>query len=126
MERILAGYYIGDNVKLEVASRKISGFDSRNKQFNSFILRDTMLRLFMYMLENGNGRIITNEQLLINVWDLHGLKSSGPRLWQVMQGLKFRLAALGVPHDFIMKIETFEVKGYSLKSELIRPFYFYS
>ncbi|NUU68982.1 hypothetical protein HQN64_23180 [Enterobacteriaceae bacterium BIT-l23] len=125
MGRELIGYYIGNNVQLEIAHRKISNFDSKSRPGNSFILRETMMRLFLYLLEYGNEKIATNEQILYHVWDLHGLKSSNQRLWQVIQALKLRLVALGVQHDFIMRIETFGVKGYTLKSELIRPFYFY-
>ncbi|WP_227317616.1 winged helix-turn-helix domain-containing protein [Cedecea davisae] len=126
MERILIGYYIANNVQLEIAGRKLSSFDSKSRQLNCFVLRETMLRLFLFLLENANGKIVSNEKILYEVWDLHGLKSSSQRLWQVMQALKYRLATLGVQHDFIMRIETSEVKGYSLKNEMIRPFYFYA
>lgn len=121
MERILIGYYIGNNVQLDIRHKKLSSIDTKR----TWVLRDTMLRLFLYLLENANGKIVTTDQILYDVWDLYDLKSSSQRLWQVMQALKFRLATLGVPHDFVMRIETFEVKGYSLNAELIRPFYFY-
>ncbi len=124
-KRILIGYYIGNSVQLDIAHKKLSSLDSKSRQLRSYVLRDTMMRLFLYLLENANGKIVTNEQILYNVWDLHGLRSSSQRLWQVMQALKFRLAALGVEHDFIMRIETFEVKGHLLKQDMIRPFYFY-
>ncbi|MBK4716274.1 MULTISPECIES: winged helix-turn-helix domain-containing protein [Tenebrionibacter/Tenebrionicola group] len=126
MEKILAGYYIGDNVQLDLAHRKLSSLDSKSRQLNSFVFRETMLRLFLYLLNHANGKIVSNEQLLYHVWDLHGLKSSSQRLWQVMQALKLRLAILGVEHDFIMRIETIQVKGYSLKPGMARPFYFYN
>ena len=45
-----------------------------------FILRDTMMRLFLYLLQNACDRIVTNEEILYHVWDLHGLKSSSQRL----------------------------------------------
>ncbi len=125
MERVLVGYYIGSNVQLEIAQRRLSNFDSKSRKIRCYILRETMMRLFLFLLENANGKIVTNEQIMYNVWDLHGLKSPSQRLWQVMQALKLRLATLGVEHDFIMRVETFEVKGHCLKREMIKPFYFY-
>lgn len=125
MERTLIGYYIGNNVQFEVMHKNIISFDAKKRVLKTYIFRDTMMRLFLYLLENANGKIVTNDEILYNVWDLHGLKSSSQRLWQVMQALKFRLVALGVPHDFIMRIETIELKGYKLKNDIIRPYYFY-
>ncbi|HEY1843229.1 MAG TPA: hypothetical protein VGH05_00020 [Buttiauxella sp.] len=125
MERILIGYYLGSSVRFEIIHRKVSSFDSKGRPCYSYVLRDTMMRLFLYLLEYANGKIVTNEQILFNVWDSHGLKSSNQRMWQVMQALNFRLAKLGVPHDFIMRIETMDKKGYTLKQDIIRPFYFY-
>ena len=46
-----------------------------------------------------------------------------PAALPVMQTLRFRLAMLGVPHDFIMRIKTSEVKGYSIKKNMVRPLY---
>lgn len=126
MKKVLAGYYIGSNVQLEIAHKKLSSLDSKSRQLSSFIFRDTMLRLFLYLLKNADGQIVSNEQILYHVWDLHGLKSSNQRLWQVMQALKFRLSAFGIEHDFIMRIEASQVKGYSLKPGIVRPFYFYN
>lgn len=121
MKRILIGYYIGNNVQLDIQHKKLSSFDTKQ----GYALRPTMLRLFLYLLENASGKIVATERILHDVWDLHGLRSSNQRLWQVMQALKFRLAALGVQHDFIMRVETIEVKGFSVNADLIRPFYFY-
>lgn len=121
MKRILIGYYIGNSVQLDIQHKKLSSFDNKK----AYVLRPTMMRLFLYLLENAAGKIVTTDNILHDVWDLHSLKSSSQRLWQVMQALKFRLAALGVPHDFIMRVETTEVKGFTLNAELIRPFYFY-
>ncbi|MDU4290510.1 hypothetical protein [Mixta calida] len=123
MERELVGYYIGENIQLDIAYRKVAKYDPFGRPQNFFILRDTMMRLFLYLLQNACDRIVTNEEILYHVWDLHGLKSSSQRLCQVMQTLRFRLAMLGVPHDFIMRIKTSEVKGYSIKKNMVRPLF---
>ncbi|QIU88429.1 winged helix-turn-helix domain-containing protein [Yokenella regensburgei] len=126
MEKVLVGYYIDSHVHFELQHKKIIRFDSKGKQLRCFVLRETMMRLFIYLLENASDNIVTNEQILYNVWDIYGLKSSSQRLWQVMQALKYRLAVLNVPHDFIMRVDTFEVKGYCLKKDMIRPLYFFT
>jgi DNA-binding winged helix-turn-helix (wHTH) protein len=124
MGKELAGYYIGDNIHFELARKKLIKLDGNGRPVHSFTFRDTMLRLFLYLLEHADGDIVTNEQILFEVWDAYGLKSSSQRLWQVMQSLKFRLVMLGGPHDLIMRIETFDSKGYTLKKGIVRPFYF--
>ncbi|GAA3885820.1 winged helix-turn-helix domain-containing protein [Gibbsiella dentisursi] len=121
MERVLAGYYIGHDIRFELEHRKLSSIKFKGQEY---ILRDTMMRLFVYLLKNANGGIVCNEDILFHVWDQHGLKSSSQRLWQVMQQLKIKMIALGAPHDFIMRVEGFNGKGYTLKSDLIRPYYF--
>lgn len=121
MERVLAGYYIGRDIRFELEHRKLSSITFKGQEY---ILRDTMMRLFVYLLKNANGKIVCNEDILFHVWDQHSLKSSSQRLWQVMQQLKIKLIALGAPHDFIMRVEGFNGKGYTLKSEIIRPYYF--
>ncbi|MCT4703346.1 hypothetical protein MUA02_15945 [Enterobacteriaceae bacterium H20N1] len=124
MGKELAGYYIGENIHFELARKKLTKLDDSGRPLNSFTFRDTMLRLFLYLLENANGNIVTNEQILFDVWDSYGLRSSSQRLWQVMQSLKFRLVMLGGPHDLILRIETFDSKGYTLKKGIVRPLYF--
>jgi len=105
--------------------KKFTSYDSKGRPQNFFVMRETMMRLFLYLLQNACDRIVTNEEILYNVWDLHGLRSSSQRLWQVMQSLRFKLAMLGVSHDFIMRIETIEVKGFSIKKGSVRPLFLF-
>ena len=126
MEKELVGYYIGEKFQFDIQYKKVTSYDCKGNPQNFFIMRDTMMRLFLYLLKNACDRIVTNEEILYNVWDLHGLKSSSQRLWQVMQTLRFKLAMLGIPHDFIMRVETLEIKGYAIKRESIRPLYLMS
>lgn len=123
MEKELVGYYIGDNFQFDIMHKKFTSYDSKGRPQNFFVMRETMMRLFLYLLQNACDRIVTNEEILYNVWDLHGLRSSSQRLWQVMQSLRFKLAMLGVSHDFIMRIETIEVKGFSIKKGSVRPLF---
>ncbi|HGM5491310.1 TPA: transcriptional regulator [Serratia fonticola] len=122
MEKVIFGYCIGPDVQLDLANRRLVNWsgDKNGGKLNKIILRDTMLRLFTFLLENANGSVIPNEKILINVWDKYRLRSSNQRLWQVMKELKFRLDSIGVPDDFIMRIES---KGYYLKESMITTLY---
>lgn len=84
------------------------------------MLRETMFRLFLYLLENADDGIMDNTEILVNVWDKYGLSSSNQRLWQVMSGLKNKLCAVGVPEGFIMRVES---RGYYVRKDLITVLY---
>lgn len=123
MKKELVGYYIGENFQFDIMHKKVTSYDCKGTPQKFFVMRETMMRLFVYLLQNACDRIVTTEEILYNVWDLHGLKSSSQRLWQVMQSLRFKLAMLGVSHDFIMRIETIETKGFSIKKDSVRPLF---
>ncbi|WP_440515017.1 winged helix-turn-helix domain-containing protein [Serratia sarumanii] len=118
----IAGYYIAENVQLLLSTRRLVNLQPGAKvdSLHSIQLRKTMLRLLDFLLENANDKVIANEEILYNVWDIHGLRSSQQRLWQVMQGLKYNLLKIGLPDDLIMRVER---RGYFVKSNLVKPFY---
>lgn len=124
MEKVIAGYYIGKYVQLDLNYRRISNFDKKNcSAVKAYRLRDTMLRLLLFLLQNANDEVVLLKDVLYHVWDKEGLQSSSQRLWQVMQLLQFRLLALHVPHDFITFCQTAEGKGIRLKGNMIKPYY---
>ncbi|WP_380183230.1 transcriptional regulator [Kalamiella sp. sgz302252] len=121
IKAVLAGYYIGNDVQLEINTGKIINVKSHPDNKQSYILRNTMLRLLIFLLETKEkGGEVTDEEILLNVWDKYGLQSSVSRLWQVMQSLKYRLMLSGVPEDFIKRVK----KGYRVKTENVKPYYF--
>ncbi|CAI1873426.1 Uncharacterised protein [Serratia fonticola] len=122
MEKTIFGYYIGSDVHFDVTNKTLINVSAvlRIRQKKSVLLRDTMFRLFLFLLENANGTIVDNSDILINVWDKHGLSSSNQRLWQVMQALKAKLSYVGVPDDFIMRVES---KGYYVRENMITVLY---
>ncbi|WP_187389353.1 MULTISPECIES: hypothetical protein [Klebsiella] len=77
-----------------------------------------MSRLLLFLLEKGHIGLIRDEHIMKNVWEMHGLKASGPRLWQVVNDLKTKLARVGIDDNFIMRVEG---RGY-----LINNLYFES
>lgn len=122
MEKFIFGYCIGNDVHFDLSKKILVNVDpaQRARHRTQVILRDTMFRLFVYLLENANGSIIDNADILLEVWDKYGLSSSNQRLWQVVQALKEKLALVGVPGDFIMRIES---KGYYLRESKITVLY---
>lgn len=122
MDRVTFGYYIGSDVHFDIANKTLINVNRNlsSRQKTQVMLRDTMFRLFVFLLENANGNIISNTDILISVWESHGLSASTQRLWQVMRGLSQKLSLVGIPDDFIMRIES---KGYYVRENMITVLY---
>ncbi len=58
-------------------------------------LRNTMACL-LELLAHGRERLVSDEELMINVWEKNNLRPSAQHLWQVIQSLKSRLHRAGV------------------------------
>src|SRR5471030_602072 len=112
------GYRIKNDVYIDISHRRFIFFssDKSGNGIHMLALRKTMMRLLVYLLENANVRLITDDEIMQNVWDIYGLSSSNQRLWQVMRDLKKKLSIAGVPDDLITRAER---KGYHLKQEMI-------
>lgn len=123
MDNKLFGYCIGSDVYIDINNRLIINVgvirrDSR--QVKSIVLRNTMLNLLLYFLAHANDNMIPLQNILEDVWDKHHLRSSKQRLWQVMQQLKFKMNQVGIPDDFIEKVD---IKGYAVRGELVTPLF---
>lgn len=122
MDKHVFGYYIGTDVHFDIKNKTLINVNrNRPPRKNVQIeLRDTMLRLLAFLLEHADGTITSNEDILVNVWDVNGLSSSNQRLWQVMKELKAKLCLVGIRDDFIMRVDS---KGYYLRENLITVLY---
>jgi len=120
------GYMIESDIQVNISQNRIINITQlTNEKSRSVIrLRKTMMRLFIYLLENANGNVIGNEEILTNVWDNHGLSSSSQRLWQVMRCLKNKLIMMGIPEDFIIKAEKDHIKGFCINKDRVMPIYY--
>lgn len=126
MENVIVGYYIGHHVQFDFIHRRLVNIDKRKCGFiKEHMLRDTMNRLLLFLLQNANNQAVQTSDVLYHVWDVHGLSSSNQRLWQVMQSLQFRLLSLNVPHDFVSFQRTIKGKGIYLNGDMIKPYYFH-
>jgi DNA-binding winged helix-turn-helix (wHTH) protein len=99
-----------------ICTERVSGQDIHL----SFRPGRTTLRLLVYLLSNSSGRIIHNKELLLHVWDKHGLRSSNQRLSHAMMKLINSLYRLGCPPDFILH---FPREGYSMGAYPARALY---
>jgi DNA-binding winged helix-turn-helix (wHTH) protein len=124
MKGDLFGFLIDDNIQIDINSNRIVkiSVDNANKScvLGAVTLTDIMMNLLIYLLENSKGRVVSKEELLEKVWDEHELRSSTQRLWQIIKGLKSKLAIVGVPDDFISSCRG---QGYIVQCSSIKTLY---
>ena len=91
--------------------------------YASFRPGQTTMRLLTYLLTCASGKIVCNRDLLLHVWDLHGLRSSNQRLNHTMLKLVNALYQLGCPPDFIQHYprEGYTVGPYPIRALYARP-----
>ncbi|EXU75628.1 MULTISPECIES: winged helix-turn-helix domain-containing protein [Erwinia] len=121
------GYVIEKDIQVNIVQNSVININHLNREKNPAVvtLRKTMMRLFIYLLENADGKVIPHEDILLNVWDKYGLSSSTQRLWQVMRCLRNKLSSLGIPEDFITRIETGPERGYRVNKDKVTTIYYY-
>ena len=123
----ILGYVIESDIQVNVTYNILINTKllALEKKPNKIILRKTMMRLFLYLLENANNTVIESEEILVNVWDKHGLSSSSQRLWQVMGDLRRKLITLGVSVDFITRVKKGNIMGFHIKPHRVTPIYYF-
>ncbi|MEE9653449.1 hypothetical protein V4836_04605 [Kluyvera ascorbata] len=94
----LLGYRIDNRLYYSVENKTLISLDGSEK---SISLRTTKARLLEYLLLKSGSKIITDQELLINIWDKYGLSSSSQRLWLVMRELKVILGGFNVSDDSV-------------------------
>ena len=107
------GYLIEGNV---VYLHKTKRLICLNGYGEDLILRKTMSHVLEYLFENATIDVVTDSELMENVWDKHGLSSSTQRVWQVMSNLKSKFFFLGLSDDVILRVSK---KGYLLKGDSV-------
>lgn len=110
----LLGYRIDNRLYYSVENKTLISLDGSEK---SIPLRTTKARLLEYLLLKSGGKIITDQELLINIWDKYGLSSSSQRLWLVMRELKVILGGFNVSDDLFMRVEN---NGYLVDVAFVR------
>lgn len=122
-EYTLRGYRIGCDVYVDIPHKRIVylSTDKKNANLQVVYLRKTMMRLLIYILEHAQYHIVSDEDIMINVWDAQGLSSSRQRLWQVIDELNKKFESFGVGSEFIWRVKK---QGYTINKESITLIYF--
>lgn len=110
----LLGYRIDNRLYYSVENKTLVSLDGSEK---GIPLRTTKARLLEYLLLKSGSEIITDQELLINIWDKYGLSSSSQRLWLVMRELKAILSGFNVSDDLFTRVEN---NGYLVDVAFVR------
>src|SRR5690606_14547922 len=95
--------------------------NDKSVAFASIYFNETMLRLFLYLLEHGRKKVVAKEELFEKIWEENNLSPSTQRLWQVLHNLNGKLNLLGLPEDFIRNIRG---HGYIINYQDVTPVYY--
>ncbi|HDS6850928.1 TPA: winged helix-turn-helix domain-containing protein [Enterobacter cancerogenus] len=121
----LYGFMIGDEIHFDIANRRLyrltGSHTEKSIAFASIYFNETMLRLFLYLLQNGREKPVRKEELFEEIWEAHNLSPSTQRLWQVLHNLNNKLRLLGLPDDFIRNIKG---RGYIVNYPDVIPVYY--
>ena len=110
----LLGYRIDNRLYYSVENKTLISLDGGEKNIP---LRTTKARLLEYLLLKSGSKIITDQELLINIWNKYGLSSSSQRLWLVMRELKVILGGFNVSDDLFIRVEN---NGYLVDVAFVR------
>lgn len=110
----LLGYRIDNRLYYSVENKTLFSLDGSEK---SIPLRTTKARLLEYLLLKSGDEVITDQELLKNIWDKYGLSSSSQRLWLVMRELKVILCGFNVSDDLFIRVEN---NGYLVDVAFVR------
>ncbi len=122
MSLAIFGFLIDDTVLCFSHPLKVVNITDTPPLSNPLFLRDTMSNLLYFLLISRQQNVILESDILRQVWDNHGLRSSQSRLIQVISRLKYNLMLIGVKHDFIERVSG---KGYRITTANIKTLYEY-
>ncbi|WP_341857815.1 winged helix-turn-helix domain-containing protein (plasmid) [Escherichia coli] len=124
MDYQIHGYLIAKEYHLDIENKCLfrlsTNSSEKNILFGALFLNQTMLNVFLYLLQNGRDRSITKQELFSKVWEENDLSPSTQRLWQVLNGLNKKLSLLGM-HDGM--VHYFRGEGYRLTENDIITLY---
>ncbi|HDT1525457.1 winged helix-turn-helix domain-containing protein [Klebsiella aerogenes] len=113
----LLGYQLEDDFFYFLKYREIATVSGNRKNIR---LRKTMACLIEYLFEHGLERMVSDEELMVHVWEKNDLRPSSQRLWQVMQNLRRILKDIGIEQDIILRVKT---QGYYINSHYVTSVY---
>ena len=99
----LLGYQLEDDFFYFLKYREIATVSGNRKNIR---LRKTMACLIEYLFEHGLERMVSDEELMVHVWEKNDLRPSSQRLWQVMQNLRRILKDIGIEQEIILRVKS--------------------
>lgn len=101
------GYEIDGNFFYHVASRVLIKIGNDSEPTNvKVVFRTTMANLFLYLMTHSGASPVKDAEILENVWELNGLKSSYQRLWKVMRNLTDKLHTAGIESPLFYRVNS--------------------
>ncbi len=119
-ELIIMGFLIEKRVIYDCRTKRLIGINGIAKEIS---LRKTQSCLLEYLLNHGVNHVISDVQLMVDVWERHGLRASAQRVWQVISNLKDKVSQLGISDEFILRVSR---KGYFIKSDSVQTLFYHA
>lgn len=108
MQSKLHGFLIEKDIMFDIEKKRLLRFidDASPGGFiiKVIYLNATLVRLLVLLLESRNDIVVSNDDILNNVWESNALSSSNQRLWHGIKELRQKLLAIGLPSDFILSV----------------------
>jgi hypothetical protein len=112
----LYGYSIYQSLVFKIASRTLINVNNgKIKRFG-----ETKARLFIYLLTNAENRYISDEQIFVDVFEIHGLRCSKSYLWRMIRQLHIAFISVGFERA---PLRRYEHKGYKIDTDSILEIY---
>lgn len=108
------GYMLNDEVIFMIQQKTLVNISRSSPKVVR--IRSTMCNFLRYILENRHQEFISDEDIMMIVWEKNGLQSSGHRLWQVARDAKYKL------HEAGLRIELYyrkNRKGFQINAHYI-------
>lgn len=112
------GYKLGNDVYFFVDEMIL--INANKDHVSRLKLRATMSCLLNFLLEHYQDNLITDDQIMINVWEANDLRASTHRLWQVIRGLKLKLREIGITEDIFCRVSR---SGFVVSNCKVVPIY---
>lgn len=118
MNKKIFGYMLGADFLIVLEKSVL--IPMNNKKATPIHLRQTMFRLLVYLIENSSTEPILDDNIMRDVWEKNGLRSSKARLWQVMNAMSKKLCLKDTYSEIFRRVEN---TGYIVNKSCIRVIY---
>lgn len=118
IDLVIYGYEIDKDVYFFIKDKLL--VNCGKEEFSRLQLRTTMTNFLSYLLSHADKGHISDDELMLNVWEKHNLRASSHRLWQVARDMKKNLKEIGLTQDIFFRAER---RGFVVNQKLISPIF---